>query len=412
MTDVAVVGRFAGSTALGAVGSTTTLIYLFTDFLIGMGNGVNVLASRFFGAGNTREFRITVHTSAFICLFMGFVIMILGMTFSEPFLLLLNTKDDLMGGAKLYMRIFLLGMPAMAVFNYGNAVLNAVGDTKRPLYFLSAAGVLNVILNLVFVIGLKLDVAGVAIASVISQYMSAFLIIRLLVKSSSVYALKLSELRINKGRGLDIIKIGLASGIQRAIFQIANLFIQSGVNSFDSIVVRGNAAAANADALVYDVMAAFYSACASFIGQNYGAGKKKRILKSFYISLSYAVLAGLILGTVLYFFGECFLSIFTKEAEVIETGMWRLKIMAFSYFVSAFMDCTICASRGIGKSIVPTVIVMLGSCVFRILWIYTVFAYFHTIPSLYLLYIFSWVITAAAEIIYFICCYRRIPATV
>lgn len=217
----------------------------------------------------------------------------------------------------------------------------------------------------------------------------------------------MSKLRLNRSRAADILKIGLPAGLQNAIFQMANLFIQAGVNTFSAVMVAGNSAAANADALIYDVMAAFYTACGSFMGQNYGAGKRDRIRKSYFISLAYSFGIGTAMGVLLVIFGRQFLSLFTGDSEVISAGMYRLTIMGFSYGFSAFMDCTIAASRALGKGLVPTIIVLMGSCVFRIIWVYTIFAYFKTIPSLYLLYIFSWSITAIAEVIYFVKVYKE-----
>lgn len=401
MADVAVVGRFAGAMALGSVGSTTTLVTLFTGFLIGMGNGVNVLVARYFGSRREKEIKETVHTAVILCLLSGVCILLVGLTLSRTILGLLNTKPELIDGAELYLRIYFLGMPALAVYNFGNAVFSAVGDTKKPLLYLAVSGVLNIILNLVFVIGYGMDVAGVAAASVISQYFSAVMVVLSLAWNKEAYGLRFSALAINKSKARVILGIGLPAGVQNAIFQLANLFIQAGVNSFDAVMVSGNAAAANADGLVYDVMAAFYTACGSFMGQNYGAGKRKRVIRSYFISLAYSFGFGAAIGLSLVALGPQFLSLFTKEPAVAAAGMKRLTIMGCSYGFSAFMDCTIAASRGLGKSMVPTIIVIMGSCVFRIIWIYTVFAYFGTIASLYMLYIFSWGITALAEILYF-----------
>lgn len=407
MADIAVVGRFSGAVALGSVGSTSILILLFTGFLMGIGNGINVLVARHYGAESERDVRETVHTSALVIFIIGIAILLIGLLLSEPLLRLLNTKDDLLPGAALYMRVYFFGMPAMAIYNLGNAVFSAVGDTKKPLYFLLIAGILNVILNLFFVIVCHMDVAGVALASALSQYVAAGFILRALMKTDEVYGLKKECLRITSGKARDVLALGVPSGLQNMIFSIANLFIQAGINSFDSVIVEGNSAAANADALVYDVMNAFYVACASFMGQNYGAGQKNRVLRSYFISLSYAFGIGILLSGSLVLFGRQFLTLFTTDPDVIEAGMIRLTIMGLSYPVSAFMDCTIAASRGLGKSIGPTVIVILGSCVFRVIWVYTVFAHFQTLQSLYLLYIFSWTITAAAEIAYFVQSYKR-----
>ena len=328
--------------------------------------------------------------------------------FGSPALLrLLNTKEDLLPGAILYLRVYFLGMPALALYNYGNAVFSAIGETKKPLAYLSVAGVVNILLNLFFVIICKLDVAGVALASTIAQCLSAGLILHALTKVEDCYALDLHSIRLDLGTTKRILMLGIPAGLQNAIFAIANLFIQAGVNSFDSLMVKGNSAAANSDAMIYDAMAAFYMACASFMSQNYGAGKLDRMRKSYFISLAYSFGVGLLLGGGLLLFGRQFLALFTTESAVIDAGMKRIMVMGLAYCISAFMDCTIAASRGLGKTIGPTVIGILGSCVFRVIWVYTIFAHFHTIPSLYLLYPFSWLLTAAAEIVYFIFSYRQ-----
>lgn len=408
MSDLAVVGNFVGPIALGAVGSTSILVTLFTGVLIGLAGGINAVTALFIGSGNKTELKQTVHTAALISLAVGVLITVLGIAFSRPILTLMHTKDELINDAVLYLRIYLLGMPALGLYNFGNAVLSASGDTKRPLYYLSFAGVLNVLLNLFFVIVCKMGVAGVAVASILSQYLSAVLILRVLFKSSAAFGLQLKELRITPDKAGRILKIGIPSAFQYALFAIANLFVQTGVNSFDHVMVEGNSAAANADPLVYDMMAAFYTACSSFIAQNYGAKKSDRILKSYLICLLYSFVVGLVLGVGLYLLRYPFLSLFTSDTTVVDAGIRRLSIMALSYSVSAFMDCTIAASRGLGKSIVPTIVVIMGSCVFRIVWIYTIFAHFRTIQSLYLLYVFSWMITAIAEIIYFVIVYRKV----
>ena len=403
MSDVAVVGRFAGSTALGAVGSTSTFVTLFTGFLIGLSNGVNVLVARYYGARHPKDVSKTVHSALVVSLLAGILLLAVGLFGSPALLRLLNTKEDLLPGAILYLRVYFLGMPALALYNYGNAVFSAIGETKKPLAYLSVAGVVNILLNLFFVIICKLDVAGVALASTIAQCLSAGLILHALTKVEDCYALDLHSIRLDLGTTKRILMLGIPAGLQNAIFAIANLFIQAGVNSFDSLMVKGNSAAANADAMIYDAMAAFYMACASFMSQNYGAGKLDRMR----ISLGYSFGVGLLLGGGLLLFGRQFLALFTTESAVIDAGMKRIMVMGLAYCISAFMDCTIAASRGLGKTIGPTVIVILGSCVFRVIWVYTIFAHFHTIPSLYLLYPFSWLLTAAAEIVYFIFSYRQ-----
>lgn len=407
MADVAVVGKFVGGNALGSVGSTTTLIALHTGILIGIASGINILVALAIGSKKDKDIVDTVHTAAIISVLCGVVLMVGGIGLARIILEGLHTKPELITDAVLYFRIYLLGMPALALYNFGNAVFSAGGETKRPLIYLSISGVINVILNLFFVIVCQMSVCGVALASIVSQYLSAVLILRGLFFSDRQYALRKKDLKLNKKKALQILSVGLPAGMQNAIFYIANLFVQMGVNSFDTVLVAGNAAAANADNLVYDMMAAFYTACGSFMGQNYGAGKKGRMLKSYFICMFDAFFTALILGVLLTMFGRQFLSLFASDAAVIEAGMERLTVMGLSYCISAFMDNSIMAARSLGKSLVPMFIVIMGSCVFRVVWIYTVFAYFQTTTSLYLLYVFSWIITAIAGNIYFAKVYKE-----
>ena len=375
--------------------------------MIGLSNGINVLVARFYGAKHPGDVKKTVHSALIISFIAGVILLFVGLLGSPALLELLNTKPDLLPGAILYLRVYFLGMPALALYNFGNAVFSAIGDTKKPLVYLSIAGALNIVLNLFFVIVCQLNVMGVALASAISQYVSAGLILRALTKVQDCYALDLHAIKLDLGMTKRILLLGVPAGFQNAVFAIANLFIQAGVNSFDSLMVKGNSAAANADAMIYDAMAAFYMACASFMSQNYGAGKPDRVKKSYFIALGYSFGVGLLLGGSLFVFGREFLALFTTEPAVIDAGMKRVGVMGLAYCISAFMDCTIAASRGLGKTVVPTVIVILGSCVFRVIWVYTIFAHFHTIPSLYLLYPCSWILTALAEIVYFVHCYKQ-----
>ena len=407
MTDIAVVGRFAGSQALGSVGSTTIFITLMTGFLIGLGGGVNVLVARFYGAEHPKDVERSVHSALLVCLAAGVLLLAVGVAFSPVLMRLLGTKPDLIDGAILYLRIYFLGMPAMAVYNFGNGVFSAVGNTRKPLVYLTIAGVLNVLLDMFFVIVCKMSVVGAALATILTQYLSAFLILRALARTDGCYGLRREKLQLDPAMTRSILELGVPAGCQNAIFALANLFIQASINTFDTVVVSGNAAAANADPLVYDVMAAFYTACASFMSQNYGAGKPERVKRSYFISLGYSFGIGAVLGLSLVLFGQTFLSLFTTEPAVAEAGMQRLVIMGLSYPISAFMDCTIAASRGLGRTIVPTFIVIMGSCVFRVIWVYTVFAFFGTLLSLYLLFVCSWTITAIAEGIYFVRVYRE-----
>ena len=407
MSDIAVVGRFAGPVPLGSVGSCAILVSLFTGLLIGMGSGINAITARYVGAKDAISLQKTVHAAFLISLLYGLVIMVLGMLIAKPLLLALHTKQELLPGAVRYLTVYLCGTPALALYNFGNGVLSAAGDSKRPLYYLLFAGVLNIALNLFFVIVCQLSVLGVALASAISQYLSAGLILLRLATCRLDYGLRRSAMRLDRAAARQILLLGLPAAMQNAIFALANLFIQAAVNSFDTLMVEGNSAAANADTLIYDMMAAVYVACTSFIAQNYGAGNRERIRKTYLLCTLFSFCFAALAGVLLKLFSSAFLSLFTDDAAVIAAGQKRLGIMCWSYCVSAFMDCTIAASRGLGKTIVPTVMVILGSCVFRIIWVYTVFAHFHTIASLYLLYVCSWTITASAEILYFVSLYRK-----
>ncbi len=407
LSDVAIAGKFADYRALGAVGSTTLLVSLFTGLLIGIGSGVNVAVARGLGLRNREQVENTIHSSFLICAVAGVIMLLICNLLAYPMLAALKTKPELIGGATLYLQIYAWGMPAMALYNFGSGVLSATGDTKRPLLYLSLAGVVNVALNLFFVIRCHMAADGVATASVIAQWLSALLILLHLLRRPDECRLDIKKLRFHVQASRRVLMIGIPSGLQNATFAVANLFVQVGVNSFDAVMVSGNSAAANADTLVFNMMAAFYTACASFVSRNWGAGNNDRIVKSYRISMLYASLVGALAGALLWLFGREFLSLFANEQDVIDAGIQRLRIMSFSFFVSPLMDASIAASRGIGRSVIPTIIVIMGSCVFRVIWIYTIFAYFHTIPSLYLLYIFSWSITGVAEYFYFHAIYRK-----
>ena len=408
LSDVAVVGKFSSYTALGAVGSTTMLVTLHTGFLIGMGSGVTVIVARNLGIGNKDKIVNSVFSSLIACCIVGMVVCGVSYLSSTWLLQILNTKSVLMAQAELYLKIYSLGFPAMAVYQYGNGVLSAVGDTKRSLLYLTVAGILNVILNLFFVIVCGKAADGVAIASVIAQYVSAFLVVAHLLKREDVCQLRFDLSKFDMHACGEVLGIGIPAGIQNSVFAIANLFVQRGVNSFDAIVVSGNSAASNADTIVYNILAAFHTGCSSFVSKNYGAGNIHRMKQSYCIALFYSAASGVICGALLWVFGKEFLGFFTNDSGVMQAGMEKLRVMALSYWLSSFMDCTIAAARGIGKSVVPVIGAILGSCVFRVVWVYTIFAWFHTISSLYLLYPCSWILTAAFEIVYFLFSFHKI----
>lgn len=408
LSDIAVAGKFSGSIALGAVGSTSMLVSLFTGLLMGIGVGINVLVARYKGAGDINNLRKTTHTGLIISLLYGIVVMAISLVLAKPILVVMNTKDELINDAVTYIMIYFIGLPALSIYNYGNGVYSAVGNTKRPLIFIMISGLLNISLNLLFVAVFHLGVKGLAFASIISQYILAIVIVLSLKLSKNECSLKFRELKIDKRSAKDILFIGIPSGFQCAIFALGNLFVQSGVNSFDHIMVEGNSAAMNADTLVYEVMYAFYTACASFVSQNFGANKKDRVLKSYLISMFYAFSIGAILGLIIFVFDKGFLSIFSSDEEVIKAGSKRLRVMCVCYCTSAFLDTTTAACRGLGKTLFPTIAVICGACIFRIIWVYTIFKYlWHTIVGLYIVYIISWGLVCIFEIPYFIYIYKK-----
>ena len=409
IADVAVAGRFAGTAALGAVGSTTTPIYFYIGMLIGIASGVNAIVAYYVGAKRDNLRNATIYTAFFVCLASGIVLMVLGILLCRPVLSAMNTKPELMESAVLYFCICMMGLPALALYNFGNAVLNAMGDTKRPLVYLMVAGVINVALDILFIVAFGMGVSGVALATALSQGVSAVLVLNAVFRRTPQLGIKFSNLFFNGKSAIHILKIGLPAGLQHSVFALANSFVQMGVNSFDAITVAGVAAEDRLDVLVYQTMAAFYIAGATFVGQNYGAGNKKRIFQSYLISMGFAFIAGAVLGGLFYANGRALIGIFSSDSTVIDEGMKKLFIMSFSFCISATMDGSVAAARGLGKTLVPSFIIIMGSCVFRLLWIFTIFAFFKTIESLYLLYIFSWIITGAAAIFYFLKIYKSVP---
>ena len=410
MSDVAVVGRFAGSTALGAVGSTSIFVTLFTGFLIGLGNGINVLVARFYGARHPDDVHDTVHSALIVSLIAGVILLVVGLLGSPAMLRLLNTKEDLLPGAILYLRVYFLGMPALALYNFGNAVFSAIGETKKPLYILSFAGVLNILLNLFFVIVCNLDVAGVALASAISQCVSAGLILHALTRVQDCYALHFKEAKLDPSMTKSILALGLPAGFQNAIFAIANLFIQAGVNSFDSLMVKGNSAAANADNMIYDAMAAFYMACASFMSQNYGAGKLERLKPIALCSAACSASVAVIGGMLCWVFGPQLLHIYSNSDTVVAAGMARIAIMFPLYILCGLMDVIVGSIRGIGYSITPMIVTLLGACAFRVVWIATIFRVprFHTPETIYWSYPISWALTFLTHLVCLVIMMRRL----
>lgn len=409
--DVIVVGRFAGSQSLAAVGSTSALINLLINVFMGFSVGVNVLVARYYGGRKERDVSETVHTAVTLSLVCGLILVAVGLALTRPLLELMGTPDDVIDKAVLYMQIYFIGMPANMLYNFGSAILRAVGDTKRPLYYLSAAGVVNVILNLISVIIFHMDVAGVALATIISQAISAVCVLRCLMRHESCLKIRLGELKIHKEKLMGIVKVGLPAGMQGAIFSISNVLIQSSVNSFGSIAMAGNTAAQNIEGFIYNAMVAVYQANLSFTSQNYGAGKFSRINRIMFICIGVVSAVGFSIGVLAYGAGTSLLSIYSSDPEVIAYGMTRLQIIGLTYFTCGIMDTMVGSIRGIGYSVLPMLVSLTGACLFRIIWIFTIFQWSHTLLTLYISYPASWVLTATAHIVCFFLIRKKLPDT-
>lgn len=409
--DIIVVGNFAGDTALAAVGSNTSLINLLTNFFLGLSIGANVLVARFSGAKAEKQVSNTVHTAMFLAIVSGIILTFVGCLGAGRILTWMQTPADVLPLATKYLQIYFVGMPALMVYNFGSAILRAIGDTKRPLYYLSAAGILNVGLNLLFVIVFDMSVAGVALATVISETVSAALIVRCLRRETGGIRLYLHKLKIYPERFFEIIKIGFPASLQGVIFAVSNVIIQSSINSFGSTVVAGNSAASNIEGFVYVAMNAFYQGTISFTSQNVGAGKYERVNRILLTAQACVILTGLVLGNLAVLFGNQLLGFYTGREAVKQAGMNRLEIICTVYALCGMMDVMVGALRGLGYSVLPTIVSLIGACGLRLLWIFTFFRtneMFHTTKSLYLTYPISWIITTCAHIICFIVVRRRI----
>ena len=405
--DMVVVGKFAGKESLAAVGSTGSLINLLVNVFMGLSVGVNVLVARYYGANQEREVNDTVHTAITLSVVCGVFLSIIGIILAKPLLALMDTPADVIDLAALYMRVYFAGMPVMLLYNFASSILRAVGDTMRPLFFLTIAGVINVGLNLVFVICLHMDVAGVALATVISQACSAICVVICLMRDDASYKLNLKKLTINKKITIQIARIGLPAGLQGAMFSISNVLIQSSINSFGSDAMAGNTAASNLEGFAYTAMNAFHQTAVSFISQNTGARKFKRCLK---VLVQCCVLVTVIGGTMCAFglaFAEPLLHLYTDEAIVMEYGLLRLNYILTTYFTCGLMDVLTGCVRGTGHSVLPMMVSLIGVCVFRVVWIFTVFDAYHTLESLYLSYPISWIATAVVHFLCFLFIHRK-----
>lgn len=408
--DIIVVGRFAGDNSLAAVGSTTSLINLLVNLFIGLSVGANVLVAQFFGAKREEDLSLTVHTALAISFISGILLTIIGVIGAPHILSLMKTPKAVLDLAVVYLRIYFVGMTPMMVYNFGAAILRAVGDTKRPLYYLMTAGVINVLFNLFFVIVMKWDVFGVGLATTISQTVSAALVLRCLMREQSGIRVRIKKIRIYKDKLFRIMQIGLPAGFQGILFSLSNVVIQSSVNLFGETIVAGNSAAANIEGFVYVAMNTFHQASISFTSQNYGAKKYNRINKILFSALGCVIVVGIVLGMGAVAAGPVLLSLYTKNPDVIAAGMVRLRFICLTYALCGVMDVMVGSLRGMGYSVVPMIFSLLGACATRLIWLATVFQIeaFHTIETVYIIYPISWILTATAHIITYVVVRRKI----
>lgn len=406
--DVMVVGRFAGSESLAAVGSTSSLINLIINLFIGLSTGAGVVTARHIGANSNERIHKSVHTAMAISVASGFAVGLFGFFMSGKFLQLMGTPDNVLPLATLYLKIYFLGAPGSLVYNFGASIVRATGDTKRPLFILGFTGLINVILNVILVVEFHFNVAGVAIATIVAQYISAILIVIRLTHIENACRLNLKKIRIYKNELKNIVKIGLPAGLQSSLFSFSNVLIQSTINTFGSVAMAGNTAAQNADAIIYTCTNAFSQAAMTFTSQNMGAKKYENLRKVYFTCSGFAFTLSIILGAVGIFFPEEIIGIFTTENDVIQIGKQRLYIMMASYFLCSLMDVSGCQIRGMGKSLEPMIITLIGTCGLRILWLYTGFPLKPELWNLYISYPISWGITFFAFLICFFVYEKRI----
>lgn len=409
--DIIVVGNFASDNSLAAVGSTASLVNLMTNVFLGLSVGANILAAQYMGARRNTHLSRTVHTSIFLSIVSGIILTIAGVLFADKLLLLMKTPDEVLALSSLYLRIYFCGMIAMLIYNFGSSILRAKGDTKRPLLYLSISGIINVILNLIFVIFFKMDVAGVALATVISQCVSAFLVIRCLMHEQDAFRLEIKKLVPDKKTVIRILKIGIPAGINGVVFSLSNVVLQSSINGFGPIVMSACAAAASIEGFVWVAMNSLGQCALTFIGQNFGREKYSRLNK---ITATFAICSactGIILGTLVCFFGKELLHIYDPRPEILPSGMIRLYIVCGTYFLCGIMDTLSYTIRGLGYGILPTVVSIFGACGLRLLWVFTIFQIpqFHTETVLFISYPITWAITAFMHLVCYITIRKKLP---
>ena len=406
--DTIVVGRYAGSDSLAAVGSTTSLINLLVNFFIGLSIGANAVTARLIGIGDKKGIEETVHTAVLTSLVSGAILVFIGVLFTKPILILMGSPENVLNKSTLYLRIYFIGMPVTMLYNFGSAILRAFGDTKRPLMYLTLGGIINIILNLVFVIVFNMDVAGVGLATVISQCISALLILKRFVSTQEDYKLNLRQLKIYRYRLIQMFRIGVPAGLQSVVFNFSNVIIQSSVNSFGAAVMAGNAAASSIENIMYVAMNSFNQSALTFISQNYGAGKIKRIIKIYGECIFLVCVVGIVMGIGIYAAATPLIGIYSKDPEVIQYGFTRLSLMCATYFICGMMDTTTGALRGIGYSFSSMCIALVCVCGIRLLFVFTYFQTHRTYFTLFLSYPISWIATLAFEALLFVYAYKKL----
>jgi len=395
--DTIVVGRFAGSDALAAVGSNGALINLLVNLFVGLSVGTNVLVAKYYASERYSDLSEVIHTSIALGIICGAGLMFLGFLVAEPAVRLMGVPEAVVPLSTTYIRIIFLGMPFMLLYNFGSAVLRAIGDTRRPLFYLTISGVVNVMLNLLFVIKFHMSVAGVALATVISHLVSCVLILRCLLKSGGVYYMAWKEVKVTGSKAKEIARLGIPAGLQGALFSISNVLIQSSINSFGAIAVAANSAAMNLEGFLFCTLNSFHQSTISFTSQNLARGEIARVKKIRWISIGFVMTIGVVLGFLFYLLRFSLMGIYSSDAEVIALGAVRMQIFAFTYYLNSLQDIQAGFMRGLGKAIVPTAITLLCICAFRVVWIFTVFPQIHTLECLYYSYPISWALAAIID---------------
>jgi len=392
--DLVVVSRYAGSDAMASVGATSAVTNLIVNVFVGFSLGAGVVVARKYGARDDESIHRAVHTSMLLGIIVGVISAALGLIFCKPLLILMGTPEgEVLNGAVLYMRIIFLGVPASLVYNFGASILRAVGDTKRPLYILAFSGLVNVVLNLILVIIFHMKVAGVAIATIAANYLSALAVLYTLTKSDCVYRLSIKKLRFYKDELSEIVRIGVPAGIQSSFFSFSNTIIQSTINTFGEVAIAGNAAGANIEGFVYVAMNAFYQAAMTCVSQNYGAKNKSRINKAIYVPLLCVVVTGIVLGVFCVLLSRPLLGIYiTDSAEALEFGVKRMFVTCLPYFLCGVMEVLTGALRGLGYSTIAAVSTFIGVCGFRIFWVFAILPYNRQVEFLFLCWPISWLI--------------------